>query len=155
MNFCIQLKCLKPSFSLLEEPDRTKFDTMGSVVFSIFGCFAEQEIIEKKERFHRGREQKAIEGKFAGGRVPYGYRVDEERGNLIVIDEDEASVIRTIFDLYEAGLSQPRIAVELQERGIKYQYPRSVIAALTPLSAASRNQCTARSQFCSTPSPYS
>ena len=25
----IQLKCLKPSFSLLEEPDRTKFDTMG------------------------------------------------------------------------------------------------------------------------------
>ena len=45
--------------------------------------------------------------------MPYGYRVDEERGNLIVIDEDEASVIRTIFDLYEAGLSQPRIAVEL------------------------------------------
>lgn len=118
----IQLKCLKPSFSLLEEPDRTKFDTMGSLVFSIFGCFAEQEIIEKKERFHRGREQKAIEGKFAGGRVPYGYRVDEERGNLIVIDEDEASVIRTIFDLYEAGLSQPRIAVELQERGIKYRH---------------------------------
>lgn len=93
----IQLKCLKPSFSLLEEPDRTKFDTMGSLVFSIFGCFAEQEIIEKKERFHRGREQKAIEGKFAGGRVPYGYRVDEKRGNLIVIDEDEASVIRTIL----------------------------------------------------------
>ena len=55
----IQLKCLKPSFTLLEEPDRTKFDTMGSLVFSIFGCFAEQEIIEKKERFHRGREQKA------------------------------------------------------------------------------------------------
>lgn len=118
----IQLKCLKPSFSLLEEPDRTKFDTMGSLVFSIFGCFAEQEIIEKKERFHRGREQKAIEGKFAGGRVPYGYRVDEERGNLIVIDEDEASVIRTIFDLYEAGFSQPRITIELKERGIKYRH---------------------------------
>lgn len=118
----IQLKCLKPSFSLLEEPDRTKFDTMGSLVFSIFGCFAEQEIIEKKERFHRGREQKAAEGKFAGGRLPYGYRADEEKGNLIVIDEEEASVIRTIFDLYEAGYSQPRIANELQERGIKYRH---------------------------------
>lgn len=118
----IQLKCLKPSFTLLEEPDRTKFDTMGSLVFSIFGCFAEQEIIEKKERFHRGREQKAAEGKFAGGRIPFGYKVYAERGNLIVIDEEEASVIHTIYDLYEAGYSQPRIAMELQERGIKYRH---------------------------------
>lgn len=118
----IQLKCLKPSFTLLEEPDRTKFDTMGSLVFSIFGCFAEQEIIEKKERFHRGREQKAAEGKFAGGRVPFGYTVDAEKGNLIVIDEEEASSIRTIFDLYEAGYSQPRIAEELQQRGIRYRH---------------------------------
>ena len=118
----IQLKCLKPSFTLLEEPDRTKFDTMGSLVFSIFGCFAEQEIIEKKERFHRGREQKAAEGKFAGGRVPFGYKVDVERGNLIVIDEEEASIVHTIFDLYEAGYSQPRIALELQERGVKYRH---------------------------------
>lgn len=118
----IQLKCLKPSFTLLEEPDRTKFDTMGSLVFSIFGCFAEQEIIEKKERFHRGREQKAAEGKFAGGRVPFGYTVDEEQANLIVIDEEEASTIRTIYDMYEAGYSQPRIAVELQERSVKYRH---------------------------------
>lgn len=117
----IQLKCLKPSFTLLEEPDRTKFDTMGSLVFSIFGCFAEQEVIEKKERFHRGREQKALEGKFGGGRIPYGYAIDEEQDNLIVIDEEEASTIRTIFDMYESGYSQPRIALELQERGVKYR----------------------------------
>jgi predicted RNA-binding protein with RPS1 domain len=60
-NNKVQLKCLKPSFSLLEEPDRIKFDTMGSLVFSIFGCFAEQEVVEKKERFHRGKKQKAID----------------------------------------------------------------------------------------------
>ena len=63
----VQLKCLKPTFSLLEEPERTKFDAMGSLVFSIFGCFAEQEVVEKKERFHRGKAQKAIEA--AGGTV--------------------------------------------------------------------------------------
>lgn len=118
----VQLKCLKPSFTLLEEPDRTKFDTMGSLVFSIFGCFAEQEVIEKKERFRRGREQKALEGKYSGGRVPYGYTYDPDQDNLIVIDEEEASVIRTIYDLYEAGYSQPRIAMELQQRGIKYRH---------------------------------
>ena len=118
----VQLKCLKPAFTLLEEPDRTKFDTMGALVFSIFGCFAEQEVIEKKERFRRGREQKALEGKYAGGRVPYGYTFDPDQDNLIVIEEEEASVIRTIYDLYEAGYTQPRIALELQQRGIKYHH---------------------------------
>ena len=69
-NNKVQLKCLKPSFTLLEEPDRTKLDTMGSLVFSIFGCFAEQEVVEKKERFHRGKGQKAIEDREYQG--PHG-----------------------------------------------------------------------------------
>lgn len=117
----VQLKCLKPTFSLLEEPERTKFDAMGSLVFSIFGCFAEQEVVEKKERFHRGKAQKAIEGKYSGGTVPYGYKIDANKDNLLVINHDEADIIHTIFDLYEAGCSLSRISQELRERGLKYQ----------------------------------
>lgn len=117
----VQLKCLKPTFSLLEEPERTKFDAMGSLVFSIFGCFAEQEVVEKKERFHRGKAQKAIEGKYSGGTVPYGYEIDANKDNLLVINHDEADIIHTIFDLYEAGYSLSRISQELRERGLKYQ----------------------------------
>ena len=117
----VQLKCLKPTFSLLEEPERTKFDAMGSLVFSIFGCFAEQEVVEKKERFHRGKAQKAIEGKYSGGTVPYGYEIDANNDNLLVINHDEADIIHTIFDLYEAGYSLSRISQELRERGLKYQ----------------------------------
>ena len=117
----VQLKCLKPTFSLLEEPERTKFDAMGSLVFSIFGCFAEQEVVEKKERFHRGKAQKAIEGKYSGGTVPYGYEIDANKDNLLVINYDEADIIHTIFDLYEAGYSLSRISQELRERGLKYQ----------------------------------
>lgn len=120
-NNKVQLKCVKPSFTLLEEPDRTKFDTMGSLVFSIFGCFAEQEVVEKKERFHRGKAQKALEGKYSGGTLPYGYEIDDDRDNLIVINHEEADIIHTIFDLYEAGYSLSRIAQELSERGLKYR----------------------------------
>lgn len=120
-NNKVQLKCLKPSFTLLEEPDRTKLDTMGSLVFSIFGCFAEQEVVEKKERFHRGKGQKALEGKYAGGVIPYGYTVDANRNNLLVINHDEADIIHTIFDMYEAGYSLTRVAQELRERGLKYR----------------------------------
>lgn len=119
-NNKVQLKCLKPSFSLLEEPDRTKLDTMGSLVFSIFGCFAEQEVVEKKERFHRGKAQKALEGRYSGGEIPYGYTIDANRNNLIVINDAEADIIHTIFDMYEAGFSLARVAQELRERGLKY-----------------------------------
>ena len=120
-NNKVQLKCLKPSFTLLEEPDRTKFDTMGSLVFSIFGCFAEQEVVEKRERFHRGKGQKALEGKYSGGVIPYGYTIDANRNNLIIINHDEADIIHTIFDMYEAGYSLARVAQELRERGLKYR----------------------------------
>lgn len=118
-NNKIQLKCIKPAFSLLEEPDRTKFDTMGSLVFSIFGCFAEQEAVEKKERFHRGKKHNAIEGKYNGGTIPYGYEVDDNRDKIFVVNQEEASNIHIIFDLYESGYTISRIVQELHERGLK------------------------------------
>lgn len=44
-----------------------------------------------------GREQKAREGKWNGGFAPYGYRL--ENGQLLIA-EDEAEVIRVIYDRY-------------------------------------------------------
>lgn len=112
----VQLKCLNPSFTLLNN-DRTQFDGTASLIFSLFGAMAEQEMIEKKERFHRGRRRLAEEGKYNGGNIPYGYRIDREQGKLIVIDEEDAAVVREIFNLYESGVSQPQLAREFYRRG--------------------------------------
>lgn len=114
----VQLRCLNPQFSLLNS-DRSQYDNMASVIFSLFGAMAEQEMIEKKERFHRGRGRLAQEGKYNGGNIPFGYKIDKERGNLIVIDEDEATLVREVFNLYENGMSQPQLAKEYLRRGIK------------------------------------
>ncbi len=124
-NNRVQLKCLKPAFLLLEEPDRTKIDSMGSLVFSIFGCFAEQEAVEKKERFFRGKSQNAKEGKYNGGVIPYGYELDPDHGNIFVVNPEEAANIHTIYDLYESGYSISRVVEELHERGLKYRSYRS------------------------------
>ena len=112
----VQLKCLHPQFTLLTE-DRSKYDATANIVFSLFGAMAEQEMLEKKERFARGKRQKAEENKYNGGRLPYGYRIDKENGNLIVVDEYEGSIVKQIYDLYEGGLSQPKIAKELNDTG--------------------------------------
>lgn len=114
----IQLKCLKPQFTLLSA-DRTHFDNTANIIFSLFGALAEQEVIEKKERFARGKRRLAEEGRYNGGAIPFGYKIDKERNNLIIINEEEATIVREIYNLYENGLSQTAIAKEFYARDMK------------------------------------
>lgn len=112
----IQLKCLHPQFTLLTE-DRTKYDATANIIFSLFGALAEQEMLEKKERFARGKRRKADEGKYNGGAIPFGYRIDAAQDNLIVVDEEDSKIVKMIFDMYENGFSQPKLAREMAETG--------------------------------------
>ena len=50
----IQLHCQEPSFTLLHK-DRSGYDSNANILFSLFGAMAEQEVIEKKARFARGK----------------------------------------------------------------------------------------------------
>ena len=113
----VQLKCLKPQFTLLTD-DKTKYDPNANVIFSLFGALAEQEMIEKKERFARGKKQKAASGKYNGGNIPFGYRINKDLDNLIETDKEQEKVVQLVYDLYEEGYSQPKIAQELPKRGI-------------------------------------
>lgn len=117
----IQLVCGSPSFHLLN--DEKKLDQMASLVFAIFGVFAEQEIIEKKERFARGKEQKALEGNYVGGNIPFGYKIGQNKKiEIDYIDEEgiicgNARIVQLIYNLYENGYSQPKLSKELTRRG--------------------------------------
>lgn len=117
----IQLVCGEPSFHLLNS--KKKLDKMASLVFAIFGAFAEQEIIEKRERFARGKEQKALEGKYTGGNIPFGYKIGADKKiEVDYIDEEgvicgNARIVQMLFDLYEKGYSQPKLSKELTRRG--------------------------------------
>lgn len=112
----VQLKCLNPAFTLLNS-ERTGFDNTASLIFSLFGAMAEQEMIEKKERFRRGKRRLAEEGRYNGGNIPFGYRIDKEHKNKIVINDEEARLVKEIFNLYESGISQPQLAKEYYRRG--------------------------------------
>ncbi len=113
----IQLVCGSPAFRLLDK--NMKPNKMAALTFAIFGCFAEQEAIEKKERFARGKEQKAIENKYNGGNIPFGYWVNKEKDNLIERDTMEAALVREVFNLYESGMSQPKLARHFAQRGVQ------------------------------------
>lgn len=112
----VQLKCLNPLFTLLNS-ERTGFDNTASIIFSLFGTMAEQEMIEKAERFRRGKRRLAEEGRYNGGNIPFGYKIDKEHNNKIVVNDEEARLVKEIFNLYESGISQPQLAKEYYRRG--------------------------------------
>lgn len=72
--------------------------------------------------------QMVQEGIYRGGHIPYGYKLEHQgRTNKknqavrdLVVDEDEAAVVREIFDLLtNHGYGTNRVAQYLNERGIK------------------------------------
>ena len=69
----------------------------GKLLISIIAAVAEMERENIRVQTMAGRMQKAREGKWNGGFAPYGYAL--ESGEL-VIAEDEAYIIRMIFDRY-------------------------------------------------------
>lgn len=111
----IQLICNVPQIKLFDD-DGTMNNGM-EVTLNLLVTLAKQEMDIKIARFKRGKEKKAKEGKYAGGKVPFGYRVDKDRGKLIVEDEKQGEIVRLIYNKYESGISQPKIARELNEIG--------------------------------------
>ena len=69
----------------------------GKLMISVLSAVAEIERENIRTQTMAGREQKAREGKWNGGFAPYGYHL--ENGELLIA-EDEAEVIRVIFDRY-------------------------------------------------------
>jgi len=68
------------------------------------------------ERTREALELKRQKGEYTGGRVPFGFEVDDE-GNLQP-DEREQQILRDIRELRRDGMTQAKIASELNSRGV-------------------------------------
>ena len=59
------------------------------------------------------------QGKFTGGKAPYGYQKDIIDKSHLVIDERYAPIVRRIYDMAESGLGIERIAKKLSAEKIR------------------------------------
>lgn len=80
---------------------------------------AEQERNNITLRTSGGRTIKAKTGGYAGGKAPFGYKVENSE---LIIDTYEAEVVKLIFEMRGRGLSYNHIAQELNNREL---YTRS------------------------------
>ena len=62
---------------------------------------------------------KMKEGKFVGGRTPFGYDKDHDNKNHLVINKEQASVVKRIYDMALSGLTYYKIADILTKEKVK------------------------------------
>jgi len=80
------------------------------------------EIRNMQERMMMGKRGKFKRGGFEGGVPPYGYRIEDSR---LVIDEDEAEVVRRIFRQYIEGVGTREITRRLNLEGVPTRKAKS------------------------------
>lgn len=90
--------------------------SMGRLMLNVLLSFAqfEREMISERTRDKIAATRR--KGKWSGGMPILGYDVDPQ-GSKLVVNEDEANRIRTIFELYLEYHSLLAVIAELDERG--------------------------------------
>lgn len=105
-------------------------------LLTLHGMMDEQFLVSLGEKVHRGQEGRALNGFQPGGKC-YGYRnvpiEDPTRsgkygrfaisGVKLEIDEEEAAVVRRIFEMYAGGNSQATISKRLNAEGVPAPNP--------------------------------
>lgn len=73
---------------------------------------------ETSKKIRSVLKHKREQGKFTGSFAPYGYAIDPNKKNHLVIDPVAAANVRLIFDLYVQGNGYRAIVQVLNSRGI-------------------------------------
>lgn len=98
-----------------------KESPQAALLIALLGTLASQEVKTFKERSLSGRKKSVRDGKASGGVVTaYGFKKNEN--GMLVIDEEEADVVRKVFSLSLEGLGSRKIANYLNANRIPTKY---------------------------------
>lgn len=110
----IQLVIKNPSLRLLNNDGSVNNGI--ELAFSLFATMSKQEMQIKQERFKRAKARNKAEGKYNGGKIKLGYRLDSNKH--FIEDTEKAQLVRDIFDWYINGMSLKKIYDRLVDMGI-------------------------------------
>ena len=90
----------------------------GIILESLLEGMAEYYSAELSQKVKRGMRESRSKGNYTGGFVLFGYRVENKK---LVIHEDEAVIVRQMFEDCASGKLVKTIIDELREKGILYR----------------------------------
>lgn len=94
----------------------------GGFMESIHDIFNAETSRKNAEKTHAGLSVKARECSHCGGKPPLGYDIVNKK---LVVNEAEAEIVKTIFDMYYVGYSYQEMADELNAKGLKTKAGKS------------------------------
>lgn len=94
----------------------------GIILEGMLESFAEYYSAELSQKVKRGLKESRIKGMFTGGATPFGYTIVEHKPQ---INEEQANIVRKIFNDYLSGLKIKDIVDDLTAQGIKNSYDKN------------------------------
>lgn len=136
LKYIRQLKALNVAIYFEEENINT-LDMQGEVLIAILAALAQNGSSAISSSVIKGNQMKMKRGDLVGRYDCYGFRYDEEQENLVIVEE-EAEIVRKVFDLYLTGLGTGKVAQKMNEEG--YVTPRGKKWRDTTVSDMIKNQ---------------
>lgn len=96
--------------------DFGQFGVFADMLEAFTLCVAKMERENINKRTSGGRKIKAAKGGYSGGQAPMGYKVSNGQ---LVINEEEAIVVRKIFEWRDGGATLMGIVEELNDNGYR------------------------------------
>ena len=103
--------------SLLDGVD-TMLDTTNNEIAPFKAIINDMYSRDNSKKIKAALKSKQLEGKWVGGCPPFGYMVDPNDKNHLVINENEAVIVRKIFSLALQGKSKNQIINQLFDEKI-------------------------------------
>ena len=105
----------------------------GKLMISVLSAVAEIERENIRVQFMAGRMQKMMEGGWAGGPAPFGYR---NKNGKLTVEPGEAEIVRLIYAKYlEPEMKLATVVRWLNDHGYRrpWGHPRLPLAVAMPL----------------------
>lgn len=96
----------------------------SELMVSVSGALAQQESISISQNQRMSYQRRMAKGEFITCTAPFGYRISG--GKNLVIENEEAEVVRWIFEAYLNGWSTKQIANEMDRKGYPTAWKRGV-----------------------------
>ena len=94
--------------------DFGQFGVFADMLEAFTLCVAKMERENINKRTSAGRVMKSSKGGYSGGRTPYGYTA--QHGKMVIVEE-QAEVVRKIFEMKKSGSTYQQIVDALNSQG--------------------------------------
>jgi putative DNA-invertase from lambdoid prophage Rac len=94
---------------------------LSKLFLTIAAAFAEAERDRIRERVAQTKADQKARGRYLGGKVPFGFRLDEETGGLLR-NEDEQAAIAEMIAMRREGKPLRNISEAMRARGFKISH---------------------------------